>query len=134
MNLMDMAKGLMENALGNNNAGGMIQVVAQLIEKNGGIQGLVQKFSQNGMGDVVQSWVSTGQNMPINASQIAQVFGNDQIAQIAKSLNLDSSAITGQLAQMLPNVIDKLTPDGQAPTGGVDMNQIMSLAKSFLSK
>ena len=134
MNLMDMAKGLMGNALGNNNAGGMIQVVAQLIEKNGGIQGLVQKFSQNGMGEVVQSWVSTGQNMPINASQIAQVFGNDQISQIAKSLNLDSSAITGQLAQMLPNVVDKLTPDGQAPAGGVDMNQIMSLAKGFLSK
>lgn len=133
MNFMDIAN-MASKALGENSSGGIVQVVMQLVEKNGGIEGLIQKFSQNGMGDVVQSWVGTGQNLPINAQQIAQVFGNDQIAQIAKSLNLDSTAITGQLAQMLPTVVDTLTPNGQAPTGGVDMNQLMDLAKGFLSK
>jgi uncharacterized protein YidB (DUF937 family) len=69
------------------------------------------------MGDVAKSWVGTGQNMPISPDQLTQVLGSDRISQMAQQLGMGHGDLAGQLSQMLPQVVDKLTPHGQVPQG-----------------
>jgi uncharacterized protein YidB (DUF937 family) len=84
----------------------------------GGLGGLIGKFSQAGMGDHVNSWVGTGQNMPVSADQITNVLGGDTIGQLAQQLGLGHGEVAGHLSQMLPHLVDQLTPGGQMPQGG----------------
>ena len=85
----------------------------------GGLGGLVTKFGKSGLGDVIGSWISTGQNLPVSADQLSQVLGHDTIADIARQLGVSHGDAAGQLSQMLPQIVDKLTPHGQAPAGGL---------------
>jgi uncharacterized protein YidB (DUF937 family) len=82
---------------------------------DGGLQGIVAKFEQGGMGEVVQSWVGTGGNLPISAEQIQAILGSEQVQNLTHSMGIDSS----QLASALPGLIDHLTPGGQLPQGGI---------------
>lgn len=86
--------------------------------QGGGLNGLVQSFAKQGLGDVVNSWVSTGQNLPISADQIHKVLGAQQVSQFAAQAGLAPEAAGSTLAALLPTLIDKLTPDGQVPAGG----------------
>jgi uncharacterized protein YidB (DUF937 family) len=84
----------------------------------GGLAGLgqlVNQFQRSGLGDVMGSWISTGQNMPISPDQLGQVLGQDKIAGMASQLGMNQGDLLGQLTQMLPEVVDKLTPSGQVP-------------------
>lgn len=85
----------------------------------GGLGDLIGRFTQGGMGDVIGSWIGHGQNAPISADQITSVLGSDVIGQIASQLGLSHGDAAGQLSQMLPEVINRLTPHGQAPSGGL---------------
>jgi uncharacterized protein YidB (DUF937 family) len=101
---------------------------------SGGLSGLVQQFQQGGLGDVAASWISTGPNQPVSGEQLQGVFGNDTIAQIAQQLGLSQGDTLGQLSQMLPTVVDKLTPNGELPTGAPDMGQLGDLMGSLLKR
>jgi uncharacterized protein YidB (DUF937 family) len=81
----------------------------------GGLAGLVQTFKDKGLGDTVASWVSTGQNLPISAQQIQQVLGNQQLQELAAQHGINVEQVSSQLAQILPVVVDKLTPNGAIP-------------------
>jgi uncharacterized protein YidB (DUF937 family) len=83
----------------------------------GGLGGLLEQFSRAGLGEAAQSWVSTGPNQPVSGDQISQVLGGDMIGNLARQLGMDPSAVSGQLSQMLPEVVDRLTPNGQLPQG-----------------
>ncbi len=72
-------------------------------------------FQQKGLGDLVQSWVSTGANLPISAQQIMSVLGHGNIQQLASQSGLSTEDVGAQLAQHLPGLMDKLTPEGQLP-------------------
>ncbi|HEY4065381.1 MAG TPA: YidB family protein [Burkholderiaceae bacterium] len=85
----------------------------------GGLGDLVGRFAQAGMGDVIGSWIGGGQNAPISGGQLSNVLGSDAIGKVAAQLGLSHGDAAGQLAQMLPEVISKLTPQGQAPGGGL---------------
>ena len=85
----------------------------------GGLGDLIGKFTQSGMGDVVGSWVGHGENAPISGAQLTEVLGSDTIGNIAARLGMSHGEAAGQLAQMLPQVVDKLTPHGEAPAGGL---------------
>jgi uncharacterized protein YidB (DUF937 family) len=76
------------------------------------LQGLIQKFTDAGLAQHVQSWVGTGTNLPISAEQIQNVLGSGQIAALAKQFGLSESVAAGGLSQMLPQVVDHLTPNG----------------------
>ena len=78
----------------------------------GGLNGLAEKFNQAGLGDVMNSWIGSGENKPISADQMSQVLGNDTLSRAASQLGLDPSQLSGQLSAMLPGLIDKLTPHG----------------------
>ena len=97
-------------------------ILINLLSNNGshgGLGGLTDKFNQAGMGDVLSSWVGKGQNQPVNADQLTHVLGSDTIGQIASQLGLGHGETAGVLSQILPRLIDQLTPQGQAPAGGL---------------
>jgi uncharacterized protein YidB (DUF937 family) len=91
----------------------LMAIVASLLKGQGGLGGLVSNFSKAGLGDVVKSWISTGQNAPVSASQLTQVLGSGQIDQIAKQLGVNSGQAGDLLSKFLPQVVDHLTPNGQ---------------------
>ena len=64
----------------------MIQMALQMLQQNGGIEGVLAKLQQAGMGQQAQSWIGTGQNMPISADALSKIFGHGQLAQMAQQL------------------------------------------------
>ena len=81
----------------------------------GGLSGLVQAFHDKGLGGVVSSWIGTGANLPISAEQIQSVLGNEQVKAMAAKAGIPIDMLQQGLATVLPQVIDKLTPNGQLP-------------------
>jgi uncharacterized protein YidB (DUF937 family) len=81
------------------------------------VQGLVDRFHEQGLGSVVSSWIGTGQNLPISADQIKSVLGNEQVQAIAQKAGISTDSVAANLATLLPQVIDKLTPNGEVPEG-----------------
>ena len=81
----------------------------------GGLGGLLNKLTQAGHGDVANSWVSPGQNQPIQPSAIGSALGQTTIADLARHSGLSEQDLLAQLAQVLPGVVDKLTPNGSVP-------------------
>ena len=113
--LLNIVLGMVANKAGGNQGAG------------GGLGDLISKFQQGGLGDVAASWVGSGQNMPVSADQLSNVFGSDMLNQIASQLGVSQSEAAGQLSQMLPEVVNHLTPNGQAPAGGLgDIGSILA--------
>jgi uncharacterized protein YidB (DUF937 family) len=83
--------------------------------QSGGLQGLLDTFKQKGLGEIVGSWVSTGKNLPVSPDQLQQVMGSGKIQEIAQSLGIDASKVSAGLSKILPQVVDKLTPQGSVP-------------------
>ncbi len=77
--------------------------------------GLVSHFQQNGAGDVASSWVGTGSNLPITGDQLSKVLGPDLVSKISASTGLSPHQIVAQLSQVLPQVVDHMTPQGKLP-------------------
>lgn len=90
----------------------------------GGLGDLLAKFQQAGLGDAAASWVGTGQNMPVSGAQVEGALGTDLLSQIARQIGLPQGEVAGHLSQMLPQVVDRLTPNGQVPDGGVDASAL----------
>lgn len=114
MGLFDQISG----ALGGEGANGLQSVLGAL-GGEGGIGGLVGKAQEAGLGEVVQSWIGKGENLNISPEQIQAVLGSGAVAQFAEKLGIDPADAAGKLSQLLPQVIDQLTPDGKAPEGGL---------------
>ena len=88
-------------------------------KETGGLGGLMQSFNQQGLGDIISSWVGTGNNAPITSEQVQEVLGSDVIRQLAEKSGVSIDAAKAQLAELLPSLIDKVTPDGKIPEGGL---------------
>ena len=112
----DMAKSAM-GALGGDKGGGLASVASQLLTQEGGLQGLVQKFEQAGMGDMIKGWISTGPNPAISADQLQKVLGSETVTKLAAFAGINPQDMLQQVSQHLPGIIDKLTPNGAAPSG-----------------
>jgi uncharacterized protein YidB (DUF937 family) len=84
-----------------------------------GLGGLVDLFNQKGLGDIVSSWVSTGQNLPISADQIQSVLGSAQVQALAAKAGIDPQMASAAIARILPQLVDRATPNGQMPAGGI---------------
>jgi uncharacterized protein YidB (DUF937 family) len=101
----------------------------------GGLGGLVDKFGQAGLGDVIGSWIGGGQNAPISGDQVNDALGSDTIASIASKLGINASMLLPLLATMLPTLIDKLTPHGQVPDQGLgNHDDLLSSLSGLLQK
>jgi len=82
----------------------------------GGLGGLLNKFQQNGLGDVMNSWVGPGENKPVSPGQLGSTLGPDILKQLTQKTGLSQQDLMAQLSQILPGVVDKLTPEGRLPT------------------
>ncbi len=137
MGLLDQVVGAVGAMSGQHGEGAnaLLNSVLQLVNnpQTGGLSGLVESFQKGGMGEIVKSWVSTGQNLPISAEQIQSVLGNGQLQSLASQFGLDTTQLAGQLAELLPQVVDGLTPNGTIPEGNDLMAQGMDLLKGKLS-
>ena len=115
--------GLLDSLLGSVLGGGdkqnaLVQIATSLITKHSsgnGLAGLAQQFDQQGLGNLMQSWIGTGENKPITPDQLHQVLGKEQVQQIAQQHGMQGSEVTSALSALLPQLVDKLTPQGQVP-------------------
>ena len=107
--------GLLDGLLGGVVGAEMVTVVNGLIEKHGGVQGIVAQLEQQGLGGTVRSWVGNGANQPITADQVHQGFGSDTLKQLAARAGMTPEDLAAKLSQILPQAIDKLTPAGVVP-------------------
>jgi uncharacterized protein YidB (DUF937 family) len=90
------------------------------IEQTGGLDGLVGKLREGGLGSEVDSWVSTGTNQPVDPQRLGQALGPDTVQQLSAGSGIDIGALLPMLAMFLPQIIDMLTPNGSTPAGGLD--------------
>ena len=112
-----VAGAVLVNMLGGKSGGAdtsiLGQVAMEVLDKNGGIGGLLEKFNQGGLGDIAASWVGHEANQSVSPGQIGSVLGNDTIAELASKFGIDSSLLTGQIAKYLPEIVNNVTPNGQ---------------------
>jgi uncharacterized protein YidB (DUF937 family) len=107
--------GVFDGLLGGIVGAGMVSVVSGILEKHGGLQGVVSQFERNGLGGTVQSWVGTGSNQPISPQDLNKALGPDLLRQLSEKSGLSVQDLTQRLAQVLPEAVDKMTPNGTIP-------------------
>ena len=107
--------GMFDGILGGVIGAEMVSIASGIIEKNGGIQGLVQQFEQHGMGDTVKSWIGQGENQAISPEEVQKVLGSNQIEQLAEKFGVPVDQVTSLVAKFLPQAVDKMTPNGEIP-------------------
>lgn len=142
MGLLDSVIGALTGAQGNAaGAGGgqaaLINIVLGMLTNSGssagasgaagglgGLGDLLVRFQQAGLGDAASSWVGTGQNLPVSPDQLEEALGSDTLARIARQIGLPPGETAGHLSELLPQVVDRLTPGGQVPEGGVNADDL----------
>lgn len=133
--------GMLGGLLGGAQSGNAAQsplagILASLLANNGqagGLGGLISAFQKNGMGDVIGSWVGSGQNAPISPDALGKVLGPDILSKLGGQAGGASQGdLLSQLSQILPGLVDKMTPQGQAPQGG--FGDIASILAQFGKK
>ncbi len=116
----------------------MLQAITGMLGNDGaqgGLGGLIARFQQAGMGDVIGSWVGSGQNQAISGEQLSTVLGPDALSGLAGKLGMSEGDAASQLSTILPGLIDKLTPQGQAPASGLgNSDDLMGMLGGLLQK
>ena len=117
MSLIDDMKNKAMATMAGGGSDPMVAGVLELIQAHpGGLSGLVQTFHDKGLGELMSSWTGTGSNLPISADQIKQALGSDTVQKIAQKVGISQDIASLHLSELLPQIIDKLTPNGQVPT------------------
>jgi uncharacterized protein YidB (DUF937 family) len=132
--------GLLDSILGaatgkTDNSGGaaqLIGVLGGLLAQSGGLQGLANKFAQSGQGNTFQSWVGMGENQPISSNQVQNALGSDQVKALAAKMGIDPAQASNFLAEYLPKVVDKLTPEGKVDPAADHQQGLTALLPSLL--
>ncbi|HJV74953.1 MAG TPA: YidB family protein [Noviherbaspirillum sp.] len=137
--------GLLDSALkmfGNQNPLPMMDSKTQLLQaalslladngRAGGLSGLTSRFQQAGLGNVISSWIGSGENAPITGTQIQQALGDQQLQQISEEAGLPKDEAADQLSGMLPDLVDRLTPSGHIPEGG--LGNMSALLDHFIGR
>ncbi len=106
---------------GGGQQGGSASLLPALIEQlnkyPGGMSGLIASFQQGGLGEIVSSWVGKGQNLPVSADQLGQVLDPGVVSELAAKTGQDSNSVLGSLSSLLPQLVDRATPDGAVQPG-----------------
>ena len=127
-NLENAAIGQVMGSTSNPMASGLLQMIQN---QPGGLAGLLQAFQAKGLGGVASSWVGTGQNMPISGDQIHQVLGSEQVNALAAKMGVSPDQAGSAMAQLLPGIVDKLTPNGEVPAHNNVMEMVGGLLQNL---
>ena len=116
-----IAKGVLDKISGGGAQNPLTETVLSLISnpETGGLQGMLETFKSKGLGEIISSWIGTGENQAISKDQILEALGKDQIQKMAEKVGISQEEASGGLASLLPEIIDKLTPNGKLPEGGL---------------
>ncbi|KVU31630.1 hypothetical protein WK66_05420 [Burkholderia ubonensis] len=127
MSLLDIVGGLLGGQAGGNSQSALLSAALEFINNQpGGLNGLIEKFKAGGAGDIIGSWVGTGENQPISADTLQNVLGSDAIGALASKFGVDPAQASGILAQVLPHVVNHATPNGEVPADGqVDTSNVL---------
>jgi len=128
MGLFDSLAGSMLGKLGGEK-GAIAQVAVDLFNQNGGLPGVLEKFKAAGFTDEVTSWVGKGANLQISAEQITQVLGSSTIQTAANKLGISADEISTKIAEYLPQVVDRMTPNGEV---GKDSGNLLATLLGML--
>ena len=129
MGLLDSIAGAVLGKLGGQQ-GGMAQMAMELFNQNGGLEGILAKFKEGGLAEQAASWVGTGANMAVSPDQIASVLGNGKIAEMAAKMGISPETLSAQIAEHLPTVVDKLTPNGAVEGNSGDLlSKVLGMLK-----
>lgn len=112
----------------------LIQAVLAMLAgggRGGGLQALIRMFQDKGLGDLISSWIGTGGNLPISADQVRRGLGPDLLSQIAGQAGIPPDDAASGLSELLPGLIDQLTPGGNVPDFGRLRQDMDSLEKFF---
>ena len=107
--------GMFDGLLGGIVGAGMVSVVNNVLEKHGGVQGVVNEFEKNGLGSTVRSWVSTGPNQPVSPEDVQRALGPELLQQLSQKSGVSVQDLSRKLAEVLPQAVDKMTPNGTIP-------------------
>lgn len=120
---------------GNSQQQALIGMAMKLLsnESGGGLGGLLKQFESRGLGEQVSSWVGLSENKPLSGGQVTEVLGSDQVQRIAKQAGVEPDHVSKLLAQLLPKMIDKLTPEGKFPEGDALQQGLGALSKLLAS-
>jgi uncharacterized protein YidB (DUF937 family) len=133
MGLLDSILGAMSGKTDSSGgASQLIGILGGLLAQSGGLQGLANKFSQSGQGDTFSSWVGMGENQPISGGQVQKVLGSDEVNALAAKLGVDPAQASHFLAEYLPKVVDKLTPEGKVDPAADHQQGLAALLPSLL--
>jgi uncharacterized protein YidB (DUF937 family) len=130
MGLLDDMEGKALQSIASSNPA-MGAVMEMINNHPGGLSGLLQTFHDQGLGAVASSWVGTGANQAISAEQIQSVLQDQHIQAFAAKAGVSPDQASSMIAQFLPTVIDKLTPNGQVPQQSNLLEMGMNMLKSF---
>lgn len=132
MGLLDQVSGALGGALGGAGGGTKAILMQQLIgmlSKPGALQNLMSAFQSNGLGNILQSWLGTGANLPIEPAQVKQVLGAGTVSDLAQKAGISEGETASTLSSLLPQIIDKISPSGSAPSQGELGGLLGSLGK-----
>jgi uncharacterized protein YidB (DUF937 family) len=107
--------GLLDGLIGGMVGAEMVTVVNGLIEKHGGVQGVVNQLQSQGLGATVNSWINEGPNVPVTPANMQKAFGEQTLNELAAKSGLTPDQLAAKLATVLPHAVDALTPDGVVP-------------------
>jgi uncharacterized protein YidB (DUF937 family) len=133
MGLFDIAGELLGSAEGSNNQNALSTVLSLVNNHPGGLAGLVSAFEQNGLGGVVQSWVSPGPNQPVSGEQVQSALGSDKIEEVAAKLGVPPAIASSIVAEVLPGIVSHLSANGQVASGQSNLMEMgEGLLKNFM--
>jgi len=133
MGLLDSILGAVSGKTdGSGGAAQLIGVLGGLLAQSGGLQGLANKFAQSGQGNAFQSWVGMGENQPISSDQIQKALGSEQVKALAEKMGIDPAQASNFLADYLPKIVDKLTPEGKVDPAADHQQGLAALLPSLL--
>lgn len=126
MGFLDELVGSLGNGNGNGqgNQLGQLAAIWNWVQEQGGIEVLLQRFQQGGLGEVIGSWIGTGGNQQVGGGELQSAFGQDAMQSLADKLGTDVNGASGTLAALLPQLIDKMSPQGQLDEQSLHNNQM----------
>lgn len=127
MGLLDIVGGLLGGQAGGNSQSALIATALEFINNQpGGLNGLIEKFKAGGAGEIIGSWVGTGETQPISPDTLQNVLGSDAVGALASKVGIDPAQASSILAQVLPHVVNHATPNGEVPANGqVDTSNVL---------
>lgn len=109
----------------------LLPLAMRWVQKNGGMNAVLDKFRQKGMTRQAQSWMSTGENQAIDEQSVEQVVGQQELREMAQRLGVPEQEVAQAFAEIMPEMVDKLTPDGQLPQ---EADEVIEESRQTLEK